>query len=71
MNRQAFEDLLAQSGLNQEEFAQQVGFTENEILEWKDSGKIPEWVEGWLKGYICQREMAVIKTAHNILAAKE
>jgi DNA-binding XRE family transcriptional regulator len=67
MNTQQFEQLLEQCGINQNEFCRQVELTPHAVSKWKRTKTFPAWVDGWLKGKLCQQELERVRGALNVL----
>ena len=57
MTYKEFEDLLANANIDKKEFASLVDMNYVSITNWKNSQKIPNWVQSWLENYIKAKDM--------------
>ena len=61
MTNADFENKLKELGLNKRDFSELCGGSYNNIAGWKQKGKTPNWVEGYLEFYDKARKYDEIK----------
>jgi len=62
LTKDEFENLLRQSGLSKEEFAELIGTNKKTVANWGTKGKEPPyWVESWLENYIAAQAAKIEK----------
>jgi len=58
---------LAKSNLSQVAFADLVGLGKVTVSKWKKNEEFPQWVQGWLEGYIAKIKLNEYVSAFNNL----